>query len=105
MDYRISRAHYKVKLKQQDIDLICENTGFTEEKVIEWYEHFIEQCPDGKLNKEEFISFYSSLIPGESSEEEEFCSLIFDVYDVDNDGEINFGKLLHTFEIINNIET
>ena len=95
MDYKTSRANFKAKLKQRDIDLICANTGFTEDKVIEWYDHFIEQCPDGKLNKDEFISFYASLIPGDSSEEKEFCSLIFEVYDVDGDGEINFGKLFN----------
>lgn len=92
IDEKTLSDKFKMNLKDRDIHLICENTGFSEEKVIEWHGHFLEQCPDGKLNKEEFISFYSSLIPGDSAEEEEFCSLIFEVYDTDGDGEINFGN-------------
>lgn len=82
----------RAKLSRKEVIILSKNTGFSIEKVLAWHEQFIEKCPDGSLDKDDFLNFYGQLIPGDSSEERLYCELVFQVYDADNNGFINFGK-------------
>ena len=83
---------YRVKLTNKEAKLLSKNTGFTLEKISDWHQQFSEKCPDGRLDKEDFIRFYEQLIPGDSSEERSYCELVFQVYDSNKDGYIGFGQ-------------
>ena len=82
----------RVKLSRKEAKLLSKNTGFSIEKVHTWHKQFLEKCPDGKLDREDFIRFYQKLIPGDSPEERSYCELVFQVYDSNKDGYISFGK-------------
>jgi len=87
----------KESLSQQDIDFIVANTDLDQEKIVEWYSQFKKACPENKLNKEKFIQFFSSLIPGNNENEHAFCEAIFQPSDTDSNGFIDFAEFLIVF--------
>lgn len=93
------RRTQKFSLNDDDIEFIMANTDFTRDQVIKWFNEFKVQCPTGRLNKQEFIKFYKKLIKGDHPDEEQFCSAVFDVYDSDGDGSVDFGEFLIAFWI------
>ena len=88
------RTSDKSELSEEDLQFIIANTEFERSRVLKWFEDFKEQCPNLQLNREEFVDFYKRLIPGESEAEEQFCSHVFDAFDADNNGFVDFGKSL-----------
>jgi Ca2+-binding EF-hand superfamily protein len=93
------RVTVKSDLTDEDIEFIMANTDFDREKINEWYKDFKRQCPTGRLNKEEFVRFYKKLIKGDHEDENQFCEFVFDVFDSDNNGSIDFGEFLIAFWI------
>lgn len=86
-------------LKEDDINFIIANTDLERAKVLEWYNEFLETCPSGKINKSQFIQFYKKLIPNDAYEEDRFCEYVFDVYDTDKNGYVDFAEFLIAFMI------
>ncbi len=86
-------------LSEDDIQFILANTDFERDKVIEWYANFRQKCPSGKLDKNDFICFYRQLIRGNHPDEDAYCSAVFDVFDSDGNGLIDFGEFLIAFWI------
>lgn len=91
------RKTTKVELTEDDISFIMANTGFERDKVLQWFEQFKRQCPTGKLDKPQFIQFYKQLIKGDHPDEDQFCGIVFDVFDSDGNGFIDFGEFLIAF--------
>jgi Ca2+-binding EF-hand superfamily protein len=91
------RNTHKTDLTDDDIEFIMANTDFDREKILQWYNDFKRQCPSGRLNKEEFIKFYKKLIKGDHPDEDRFCAAVFDVFDSDGNGSIDFGEFLIAF--------
>ena len=89
----------KKTLSEDDIDFIMANTEFEREKIIAWYNEFISKVPDGKLNKEKFVDFFKQLTPGQGYAEQAFCECVFDAFDADSTGFIDFGEFLVAFGI------
>lgn len=84
-------------LTEDDIHFIIANTDFDRGKVLEWYDDFRRKCPSGKLNKRQFIDFYKKLIRGDHPDEEQFCAAVFEVFDSDGNGTIDFPEFLIAF--------
>jgi Ca2+-binding EF-hand superfamily protein len=91
------RQTHKSDLSEEDIQFIISNTDFDREQVIKWFDDFKKQCPSGRLNKQEFIQFYKKLIKGDSAEEDQLCAIVFNVFDSDGNGSIDFGEFLIAF--------
>ena len=87
------RGTIRSKLSEKDIEYLKANTGYDRGQIQAWFREFKQTCPDYLLDKEAFTKFYSKLIPGDSSEEKHFCGLVFKVFDKDNNGKVDFGKL------------
>ena len=87
----------KTDLTEDDIAFIMANTDFDREKILQWFADFKRQCPNGKLNKQEFIKFYKKLIKGDHPDEDQFCAAVFDVFDTDGNGSVDFGEFLIAF--------
>lgn len=93
----MSRTASKIELSEEDIEFIIANTDFEREKILAWFNEFKKACPTGKLDKQTFIYFYKQLIKGDHEHEDQFCSLVFDVFDSDQNGSIDFGEFLIAF--------
>ena len=39
------------KLRPSDMNILLKKTDFSKDDIQEWYQIFLEQCPDGKLDK------------------------------------------------------
>lgn len=91
------RTTAKYSLSEDDINFIIANTDFTRDKIIAWFKEFQKQCPSGQLDRQQFTHFYKQLIPGENQAENEFCSMVFDVFDSDKNGYVDFGEFLIAF--------
>ena len=57
-------------LKEKDLILLEANTKFNREKIIQWHNAFLQDCPSGKLDKKTFVLLYQQLEPAESKAEE-----------------------------------
>lgn len=93
------RKTQKTDLSDEDIEFIMANTDFDREKILQWYEEFKRQCPSGRLDKQQFIAFYKKLIKGDHPDEDKFCEAVFDVFDTDGNGTVDFGEFLIAFWI------
>jgi neuronal calcium sensor 1 len=91
------RSKAKYSLNEHDVQFIMANTDFTREKILIWFNEFQKQCPSGQLDREQFTKFYKQLIPGETQAEIEFSSIVFDVFDSDKNGYVDFGEFLIAF--------
>lgn len=91
------RRTHKADLNEDDIQFIMANTDFDREKVLQWYSDFQKKCPDGKLSKRQFVDFYKKLIKGDHPDEEKFCEAVFDVFDSDGNGTVDFAEFLIAF--------
>ena len=40
-----------LKLRPSELDILLKKTDFSKDDIQEWYQIFLEQCPDGKLDK------------------------------------------------------
>ncbi|XP_065322584.1 neuronal calcium sensor 1-like isoform X2 [Gordionus sp. m RMFG-2023] len=67
-------------------------------EINEWYENYIRECPDGKLHKKEFQKMYTQFFPEGNSTQ--FSEIIFDVFDENKDGYLNFREFILSLSII-----
>ena len=40
------------KLRQADLEMLLKKTDFSKEDIQDWYQIFLRECPDGKLDKD-----------------------------------------------------
>jgi len=72
-------------------------TKFTPEEIEHWYHGFIQDCPSGKLSKMEFANIYSQFFP--QGDPTAFASFVFDVFDGDKSGTIEFNEFLQALSV------
>jgi Ca2+-binding EF-hand superfamily protein len=86
-------------LTEDDINFIVANTDLKRDTIIDCYNVFKNNCPSGKLDKPAFVYFYKQLIRGDHADEQKFCSFVFNVFDTDGNGFIEFGEFMIGFWI------
>jgi Ca2+-binding EF-hand superfamily protein len=86
-------------LTEDDIQFILANTDLQREAIMNCYNMFIKSCPSGRLDKHAFINFYKQLIHGDHADEQKFCTFVFNVFDTDGNGYIEFGEFMIGFWI------
>ena len=91
------RDALKTELSNEDIDFIMANTELDKESILKWHADFKKNCPDNKLDKPKFVKFYKNLIPGDSQDEASLCEYVFQAFDVDLNGTIDFAEFLLSF--------
>ena len=80
------------KLPQQDLDYLVEHTRYTEEVIKEWYKSFLKDFPNGRVTKVKFVHAFKMMFPNGNAER--FCEQVFDEYDSDGKGGIDFKEFM-----------
>ncbi|CAF0756402.1 unnamed protein product [Rotaria sp. Silwood1] len=83
---------YTGDLDENDMVLLMNETGFTQEQILLWHSDFLRDCPDGKLSKSKFIDIYKQFY--KKGQVAKFCEHAFRVFDKDGSGSIDFAEFL-----------
>ncbi|XP_071549157.1 frequenin-2 isoform X2 [Panulirus ornatus] len=85
------------KLKQETIQKLTEETYFTDKEIKQWHKGFLKDCPNGLLTETGFIKIYKQFFP--QGDPTKFASLVFRVFDENNDGSIEFEEFIRALSI------
>ncbi|XP_060519431.1 frequenin-1 [Cylas formicarius] len=85
------------KLKQDTIDRLTTATYFTEKEIRQWHKGFLKDCPNGLLTEQGFIKIYKQFFP--QGDPSKFASLVFRVFDENNDGSIEFEEFIRALSV------
>jgi len=58
-----SKPASKVKLSSGELKFITDHTSFTEDHIKEWHKGFMEDCPDGRMDREKMKQMFHSIMP------------------------------------------
>ena len=67
-------------------------TSFSKRQISKFYKKFMAEFPDGKLQKDAFLSFYSKSFP--KGDPKLFCDHVFRSFDLDRNGYVDFREFL-----------
>ena len=71
------------KIPPEELKELVNRTHFDEKELRRWYKGFAKDCPDGRLNKEQFVELYSSFY--DNGNANKFAEHVFRTFDVNND--------------------
>ena len=79
-------------LTDSDVNYLKKNTKFDEPTIRQWWGSFQQECPGGKMTRDQLIDLCKKVMP--NMDVEEFGDHLMRVFDTDKDGYINFRELL-----------
>jgi len=85
------------KLKDDTLDQLCADTYFSEKELKQWHKGFLKDCPNGLLTEQGFIKIYTQFFP--NGDPTKFASLVFRVFDENQDGSIEFEEFIRALSI------
>lgn len=88
------------KLTESDLEMLHRISKKPKEEILFWYEHFLKECPTGKLDKQKFVEFYKLFRKNEKNVEE-IAELCFYAFDNDKNGYVDFSEFLIAYATTN----
>merc|ERR1712002_361 len=88
----------KPVLREEDIATLCKSSGLDEAQVKEHFERFVEEHPEGRMKKKDFREMMQKALP--SSEAAKMEKHMFRIYDVNDDGYIDFVEFMVVYYIM-----
>ncbi|KAI9428376.1 EF-hand [Lactarius indigo] len=80
------------KLTPEQLSDLQKNTYFDKRELQQWYQGFIMDCPEGRLDKKDFGKIYTQFFP--FGDPAEFANYVFDVFDENKNGYIDFKEFI-----------
>jgi neurocalcin delta len=80
------------KITEQEISFLMTNTRYTRDEILRWHDGFLKDCPKGELDKKQFTNVFKEFYP--LGKAEKFSASIFNVFDTDKSGKIDFTEFL-----------
>ena len=85
-------------LSKKDIDFLVK-PGLPKDNIESVYAKFNANNPDHVLDKKEFVRLYDELRPESADVLDEISVYVFDAFDKDNNGTINFNEFMIAFAL------
>lgn len=82
----------KLQLTEEDLEMIHTRSSMPKEEIMLWYEHFLKECPTGKMDKLQFVGYYRKFRKDNNSDE--IVDRVFAAFDVNKDGTIEFHEVI-----------
>jgi len=82
------------RLNEADYQFLAAQTGMSRADLKSIFDKFMANNPDGKLDKKEFVSFYSKLRPESPDDLNEISEFIFRAFDSDKNGYVSFNEFM-----------
>lgn len=82
------------KLSDHDYAYLIGQTGQSREQVKKIFDVFMENNPDGRLDRREFVSLYTKLRPEDPDKLDEISQFVFRAFDQDRSGFIDFTEFM-----------
>lgn len=90
----------KIELTEEDLNMLQAKSNMQKEEITLWHEHFIRECPTGKMDKKKFTEYYGKFV--KKKDIEEITDRVFSAFDTDKNGTIEFTEFLVAYVITNN---
>ncbi len=87
------------KLSSKDYKFLTKQTGLTKDQINEIFAKFVEGNADAALDKTEFTRLYAKLRPEPAEAIDEIASYVFEAFDTDNNGTVNFNEFLVAYAL------
>ncbi len=81
-------------LNELDYQFLIHQTGQSREEIKQIFDKFSDNNRDLKLNKSEFAQLYMQLRPEAPETLDEISQFIFDAFDADKNGQIDFNEFM-----------
>lgn len=85
----------KNTLNEDDLEMLHKLSQKPKEEITFWYEHFIKECPTGKLDRDRFVEYYKLFRKNENVED--IAKHCFCAFDFDKNGFVDFGMIILFF--------
>jgi Ca2+-binding EF-hand superfamily protein len=85
------------QLKEVDYQFLVQQTGMPKADLKIIFDKFMANNPDGKLDRKEFVAFYSKLRPESPEDLNEISEFIFRAFDNDKNGFVSFNEFMVSF--------
>jgi len=85
------------KLAPAQLSYLEKQTYFTRSELRKWYKGFTKDCPDGRLDQDEFSRIYKQFFP--SGYPSDFSTYMFGLFDTNNDGFIDFEEFITALSV------
>lgn len=90
----------QTSLDQETLEMLQKKTRMSPRELKDWNKRFRKQFPDGKMSRRQFAAVYSDFFPGGHSDA--FADIVFNSFDANGDGAVNFTEFTCALGIINN---
>lgn len=87
----------KDELTEEDLDQIHIRSKMPKDEILLWHEHFMRECPSGKMDKEKFVEYYSKFRT--NIKINDIADRVFAVFDTDKNGTIEFNEVSSILKI------
>ena len=88
----------KPQLKPEDVAAFSKSSGLSNQEVQDSFENFILKHPNGKMRPKDFGEIMSTALP--SKDANKMTQHAFRIYDLNNDGFVDFSEFMVVFFIL-----
>ncbi|CAF2975145.1 unnamed protein product [Rotaria sp. Silwood2] len=86
-------------LSLNDYRYLMKQTNLTPHVIQGWYREFLVVCPNGQLNKNQFIKFYKELENSKTKNVESIAENVFQAFDCNGNHRIDFKEFLIAYAL------
>jgi len=92
----------RTSLQTADFQFLLKNTSFDKKNIEDFYEGFMTDCPDGRMDREKMKLMFNAVMPKDGADASEsapssgeiFIDQLFRIFDKDGDGSIDFTEFM-----------
>jgi len=85
-------------MTEEDFAFVVKHSTLGPGEIKAWYDEFISECPEGKMNKDKFITMYSILAVVNADLRDP--GMMFDSFDIDQTGTLSFRELMMALKVV-----